>query len=450
MESSILIRLGSILAVISLLTLQGCATQAEKSAGMRTFLKQGRPDMALMEVEKDGESDDVMVNMNRGILRSMNGDFEGSNKALEIAKEKIQELYSTSISEQAAAVIVNDETISFDGDRYEQVLVHAYKALNYISMGDLDAARVEIMQSDVKMMEWGDAPEEDPFVRYLSGIIFEALGEKDSALVSYRQAVDAYKATKERHGLNVPSQLKQDLLTLLANEKLWGEYKNYKKEFSMPDFKAQKTTGKGELVIIMHNGLAPQRDQKTIESYSNILALNIKVALPTYPNPPEYVNQVRLSIGGQTKMLETVENIDGLARAALNEDIALITTRAIARVVAKKKIEKETGDRGGAYGGFAQLAMMVVNHATEIADTRCWNTLPQQIQIGRVFLPEGKQNLKIEVIGTGGVLRDTIEVPVTIKANQKTIINRYWTAPVSVAPVAGTVITASNTSGGRS
>ncbi len=155
MESSILIRLGSILAVISLLTLQGCATQAEKSAGMRTFLKQGRPDMALMEVEKDGESDDVMVNMNRGILRSMNGDFEGSNKALEIAKEKIQELYSTSISEQAAAVIVNDETISFDGDRYEQVLVHAYKALNYISMGDLDAARVEIMQSDVKMMEWG-------------------------------------------------------------------------------------------------------------------------------------------------------------------------------------------------------------------------------------------------------------------------------------------------------
>ena len=434
MVSSMTTRFVGLLAITSLLVLQGCATSAEKSAGMRNFLKQGRPDMALQEVEKEGaESDDVMVNMNLGILRAMNRNFEGSNAALEKAKEKIQDLYSTSITEQAAAVIVNDETISFDGDRYEQVLVHAYKALNYISMGDLDAARVEILQSDVKMMEWGDAPEEDPFMRYLAGIVFEALGEEDSALVSYRKAADVYKATLARHGINVPNQLKQDLLRLLARNKLWGEYKQYKKTFGMQQWKAPSTKGKGELVVIMNNGLAPQRDQKTIQSYSNVLALNVKVALPDYPRPPEYVNQMRLNVGGDQKLFETVENIDGLARAALEDDLPIITTRAVARAVAKKTAEKEAGDQGGLFG---QLAMMVVNQATEIADTRCWNTLPQEIQVARVFLPEGKHTAKIDVIAQTGAVVDTIEIPVSIKSGRKTLIAKHWVAPRPVAPVA--------------
>jgi len=436
MGSSMIVRIAGVLAALSLLVLQGCATSAVKSAGMRTMLLQGRADQALMEVEKKGMTDDVMVNMNLGILRAMNGKFEASNQALEKAKEKIQDLYSTSITEQAAAVIVNDETISFDGDRYEQVLVHAYKALNYISMGDLDAARVEILQSDVKMMEWGDAPEEDPFMRYLAGIVFEALGEEDDAIVMYRKAVKVYAVTKPRHGLNAPVQLKKDLLRLLAKAKLWGEYKDYKRRFGMNGWKPLKNKGKGEVVLMVHNGLAPQRDQKTIQSYSSALALNVKIALPAYPNPPTYVNQMRLTAGGKSQLLETVENMDGLARAALDDDIALITTRAVARAVAKKTAEKKVRDEHGPLG---QFAMMVVNHATEIADTRCWNTLPQEVQMSRVFLPQGKHNLRVDVIGQGGVIRDTLYIPVVVKAGHKTIVNKFWTAPRPVAP-AGTLV----------
>jgi hypothetical protein len=441
------IKAGGILFVLSLLILQGCTTSAQKSADMRSMLMQGRADQALMEVEKKGESDDVMVNMNLGILRAMNGKFDASNQALEKAKEKIQELYSTSITEQAAAVIVNDETISFDGDRYEQVLVHAYKALNYISLGDLDAARVEILQSDVKMMEWGDAPEEDPFMRYLAGIVFEALGDEDDAMVMYRRAVIVYDVTKSKHGLTAPNQLQKDLLRLLAKAKLWDEYKDYKKRFNMDSWKPPVTKGKGEVILVMHNGLAPQRDQKTIQSYSSAMALNVKIALPTYPNPPAYIDQMRLTVEGQSQLLETVENIDGLARAALDNDMAVITTRAIARAVAKKTAEKEVGENAGAYAGFTQLAMMVVNQATEIADTRCWNTLPQEVQLARVFLSEGKHNLTVEVIGQGGALRDTLNISVIVKAGRKTIVNKYWVAPRPVVPTGAGTKLASTSAG---
>jgi len=442
MRSSMIVRTGGLLAVFGLLVLQGCATSAQKSAGMRDMLAHGRPDHALMEVEKEADTDDVMVNMNLGILRAMNGKFEASNTALEIAKNKIQELYSTSVTEQAAAVIVNDESISFDGDRYEQVLVHAYKALNYIALGDLDAARVEILQSDAKMMEWGDAPEEDPFMRYLAGIVFEALGEKDDAMVWYRSAIKVYEATKSRHGLNIPTQLKKDLLTLLAEAKLWGEYKNTKKRLGMSNWKPLKNKGKGEVILIMNNGLTPQRDQTTIESHSSVMAANVKIALPIYPNPPAYVDQMRVSVGGQSVLMETVENIDGLARAALDDDIAVITVRAVARAVAKKTAEDKAGDQGG---GWMQLAMMVVNQATEIADTRGWNTLPQEIQISRLYLPAGQHTLRVDVVGHGGVIRDVMNIPVNVKARGKTIINKFWTGPraIAAAPVipGGGVIT---------
>lgn len=421
------IRFGVVVAaMMSALVLQGCSTHAQKSADMRLLLQQGRPDMALMEVEKDSGSDDVLVNMNRGMLKRMTRDYEGSNQALEAAKLKIEELYATSITEQAGAVIINDETISFDGDRYEQVLVHAYKALNYIAMGDLDAARVEILQSDVKMMEWGETPEEDPFVRYLAGIVFETLGEKDDALISYRKAVEVYKKTKDRHGLNVPNQLKQDLLRMLADAKLWNEFRQYQIEFGMTGWKSPSTSGMGELVVLMHNGLTPQRDQKAFQTWSPEMAFNIRVAVPHYPNPPTYVNQVRLSVATESKLLETVENIDGLARASLDADMPIITTRAIARAVVKKKAEKEAGDRGN---GLMQLAMLVVNTATEIADTRCWNTLPQEIQLGRVLLPAGSHELRMDVIGMGGIIVDTYNIPVTIKAGRKTILSEHWTAP---------------------
>ena len=436
MRSPMIVRTGGLLAAFGLLVLQGCATSAQKSAGMRDMLAHGRPDHALMEVEKDAETDDVMVNMNLGILRAMNGKFEASNTALEIAKNKIQELYSTSVTEQAAAVLVNDETISFDGDRYEQVLVHAYKALNYVALGDLDAARVEILQSDAKMMEWGDSPEEDPFMRYLAGIVFEALGEKDDAMVWYRNAIKVYKATKSRHGLNIPTQLKKDLLRLLAEAKLWGEYKDTKKRLGMSNWKPLKNKGKGEVILIMNNGLTPQRDQMIMTQHSPVMAGEIKIALPTYPNPPAYVDQMRVSANGRSTIMETVENIDGLARAALDDDIAAITVRAVARAVAKKTTEKELGDNGGAYAGFMQLGMMIMNQATEIADTRGWNTLPQEIQISRLYLPAGQHTLRVEVIGHGGAIRDVMNIPVNVKVGGKTIINKYWTGP---RPIAATI-----------
>ena len=439
---NLLSRLTIVLAALVVLNLQGCATSAQKSSGMRNALATGQFDKALAEVEKEAGSDDVMVNMNLGMLRRLNGDYKGSNAAFEKAKNQIEALYSTSISEQAGAVMVNDETISFEGDRYEQVLVHAYMAMNFIDMGDLDSARVEILQADVKMMEWGETPEEDPFMRYLAGIVFEALGDDDDALVSYRKAVKVYQKTRDRQGFGVPVQVREAYFRMLARNGLRNELSTAKKEFGMTNWQRPDTRGQGELVMILNNGLSPQRHQKAFQTWSTEMSMNIRIAVPDYPQPPRYVPRVKMSVNGQNALLETVENIDGLARASLSDDMPVITARAIARAVVKKKSEKEAGERSG---GLAQLAMLVVNTATEIADTRCWNTLPQEIQLARAWLPEGQYPVTFEVIAEGGRVVDRFTRKVTIKAGRKTIIIDHWLAPNTTR---GSVLSTAN-SGGR-
>jgi len=423
MSIRLLGQLSTIFAALAILTLQGCATSAEKSQGMRQMMELNRHDMALIEAEKQlaDDAEGVMQNMNVGVLRRLNHDYKGSNEAFTLAKEKISELYSTSITEQAGAVLTNDESISFRGDKFEQVLIHLYMAANYLSMGDIDSSRVELLQSQVKMDEWGEPKDETPFMRYFSGIMFEMLGEEDTATVSYRKAIDAYINTKDKHGLNVPMQLKYDLLRMLAKMKLWGEYKDYKKQFGLEKYKVPKTKGKGELVVVFGNGMAPQREQKTFQTYSTELALNIKVAVPDYPNPPVVLNKARLHINDKYYPLEIVSNIDGLARASLAEDMPIITTRAIARAIVKKKAEHEAGKQGN---GLLQLAFTVLNHATEIADTRCWNTLPQEFELSRVFLPEGDHVIKIEVVGPTGHIVDTIIRNVKIEAGKKSVISK--------------------------
>lgn len=417
-----------VLLVLCVLLLQACATSAQKTADMRNLIIHTQYDKALQEAEKllNKTPDGVMENMNVGMLRHLLGNYAASNQAFEVAKQRIEALYATSISEQVGATVINDELISFQGDRFEQVLIHLYMAMNFLKLGQTDSARVELLQSQVKMNEWGEPSDEVPFMRYFAGIIYELLGEEDSATVSYRKAVDAYRNTHDKHNLNIPHYLKQDLLRMLASMKIWDEYRQYKKQFELASYQPPKTDGMGELVMIMGNGLAPQREQKVFRTWAPTLSLNIKVAVPDYPRPTVQLPRMRVKINNNYYSMETVSNIDGMARAALSENMPQITTRAIARAVAKKKSEKDLGDK---QGPLAQFALMVINQGTEIADTRCWSTLPQAFKLTRIYLPEGEYSLGIEVLSASGHIIDIISQRVKIAAGAKTVITDHWIAP---------------------
>jgi len=421
---------GRIILVLLSLYLGGCATYSMQATSMRDNLLTGRTDLARKTAEeKDQNQDDVLASLNKGMLRRMTDDYVGSNQILEVAKQRMESLYGVSVSDAAASVTINDAVRDYKGDRYEQILLHAYMAMNYLQLGELDSARVEMLQADVKMMEWGEQPDEDPFVRYLAGMIYEALGEDDQALVSYRKAWNVYIATRNEQLLAVPVILKKDLLRLLAAQGLWDECRKLKSEFGLANFKPTELSDDfGELIVILNNGLAPIREESSIMTFSPEVQSNVRIAFPVYKYESTPVNKARLKISEKLFDLETVENIDRLARQALDEDMPLVMTRAITRAVVKYQSQKSAQEQH-ALAGFL---LTVTNLATERADTRSWTTLPQEIQITRVVLPVGQQDVSIEIVNAAGRVIDSIDTSVNILPRQHSFLTRHWIAPVPV------------------
>ena len=430
-------RLSELLVVVCFtFMLQSCATYGDFAMTMRDGLLAGKPAQSLTIIEQEDPSQtEVIASLDKGMLRRMTGDYSGSNKIFEVAKQEIEKLYGVSITENFYSMTINETFRGYEGDRYEQLLLHAYMAMNYIQLGEFDGARVEMLQAKVKMMEWGDEPEEDAFIRYLSGIIYESLGEFDDALISYRQAYIAYK---ENDGKQYPLpsyELKSDLLRLLAWQGLWDEYKSYKKEFGMATYKPVKqSAGFGELVIMLNNGLAPVRSETAIQIFSSDVQQNLRVAFPVYRTPAQTLYTAQVVVGDQKYALEAIENIDALARHSLEQDMPGIMARATARAVVKYNTQSNAQDQGSLAG----LLMTVTNMVTERADTRSWTTLPQEIQLKRVVLPVGKHQVRIQMLNAAGQVVDVLDEEVTIRSRQASFMIKHWNTPVPKAVTVST------------
>ncbi len=410
------------------LLLQSCASYGSHALTMRDGLLTGQPELSLAIAEKrDLDQEEVIASLDKGMLRRINKDYSGSNQILEVAKQEIEQLYGVSITENLAAVTINETLRGYQGDRYEQLLIHAYMAMNYIQLGQIDGARVEMLQANVKMMEWGDEPEEDAFLRYLEGIIYENMGEKDSALISYRKAYLTYKEKGGEQFPLPPEQLKKDLLRLLAWNGLWSEYKSFKKEFDMPNFKAAKASKKfGELVVILNNGLAPIRGETALPIFSTEVQKNLRIAFPVYKQPRKSLHSARVSVNNKQQSLETVEDIDARARHSLEQAMPGIMARGAVRAVIKYNTQQTANESSGIAG----LLMTITNLVTERADTRSWTTLPQEIQLKRILLPVGEHKMQIQLVNAAGNIVDTIDEKIIIKPKKSSFVIKHWNTPI--------------------
>ncbi len=418
-----------VLLIVIAASLQSCASYATHATSMRDGLLQGKPNLSLAIAEKkDPDQEEVISSLDKGMLRRINNDFSGSNQIFEVAKQEIEQLYGVSITENLAAVTINETLRGYEGDRYEQLLLHAYMAMNYLQRGQADGARVEMLQANVKMMEWGDEPEEDAFLRYLEGIIYESLGESDSALISYRKAYTVYK---EKGGSQYPiasDGIKKDLLRLLAKLGLWSEYKSYKKEFNMESYKPAKASKKvGELVIILNNGLAPIRSEAAVPIFSTEVQQNLRVAFPVYQQQKQLLYTPRIYVDNKQYQMETVEDIDALARYSLEQAMPGIMLRATARAVLKYNSQHSAEEKSALAG----LLLTITNLVTERADTRSWTTLPQAIELKRLSLPVGEHTVQIKMQNALGQVVDVMDQKVTIKPRQPSFLIKHWNAPVA-------------------
>jgi len=448
------------------LLLSGCATYSDSFGVIQHNLAAQQYDDALKVIEKQSGSktDRVLYLLNKGMVLRMKRDFTGSNQALEAAKMEMERLYAASVSEHTLSFLVNDATVSYGGEDYEQVLVHLYMALNYLELGQPGEARVEAMQVDAKLREIGEKFSgnkftEDALSRYLTGLIFEELGEWSDAMISYREAYEAYKKYQANYGTAMPEMLKHDLLRLSKRQGLKDEEKQYRNAFGIALPPAINDAVKqGELVFILNNGLAPIKREKVtslsapppsmvMDAAANkpitlAPAVFVDIALPYYESQANNVTGARIRVAEKQANTELMENIDAIARSSLNSHMAAITARSIARAIAKVQIQ-ETVDRAGERSNndpaveiLSSIFVRVASVATERADTRSWLTLPANIQMARLPLPPGTYTITVELLDANSQIVTARNYPgVVITEARKTYLTQHWTPSIQPSTV---------------
>lgn len=416
--------------------LGGCATFSDSFTPIERDLLQNQPQLALQALDKThyGAGDEVLFLLDKGMLLQMVNDYAASNEAFEAAKKRIDALYGTSVTQTAASFLVNDSTRAYAGEPYERALLHLYMALNYLQLGKLDDARIEAQQVELTEREEAQSVSkarymDDGLARYLTGKIYEALGDWSDARISYLQAYNAYRVYDRRFGFVMPRFVEYDLLRLTQHEGMRDEYRRLSQRFTLPGSPIDPTRpGRGELIFLLHSGLAPIKRELATTVVNPENGRLIRIAVPQYVRRYDPVADARVTVGDVSATTEVADDVASLAIEDLKARMPAIMARALARAAAKDVTAREVQKHNPLLG----LAVNVTNVLTERADTRSWLTLPDAIHLADVVLVPGTYTVKVDLLDRSGAILTTREFPnVVIGDGQKTFLSYHWISPAT-------------------
>ncbi len=478
-------------SLLAALFMIGCSSYSMQEVYIS--LEAGNPEKAFTYMtEKGPKKSNLPFLFEHGLVAHYANRFPESNVALSFAEDISEDLYTRSVSKEALAMLTNDLARPYAGTRYERLLSHYYRVLNYIYLNQLDGALVECRRA-TNLINAYKAEDEDydffaaGFLAYLSGMCFEATGEWNDAFISYRQAETYYQHAAAKTKMKMPEDIGHALVRLARKLGFIEEAAHYRNRYGEPPIQPERS---GELILFYESGYVPSKYEKTLtfpilkidtendafrkgnqhnekaarnyvdtllsrqgKNYANAdLEYLLHVAMPAISSKRPHLAGVTVRVGTTEQHGIPVADIQTMAIEALNAQHATILIRSMTRAVlkylvyrvakaaAEKKAEeekkrdeekKELTDEEKKKLATAQLwsdilgtGINIVNIATEKADTRSWETLPNQIFLVRMPLPEGVHNVNLSFLNADGQNSGTRTLQnVEIYPNRITFLN---------------------------
>lgn len=403
----------------------------------------------------------LMYWLDKGIVAHHAGKYNDSIKYFDMADKIADELTPK-----------RDELLysaTYPGENYELVYINLFQALNYVFVGQYDEALVEARKVDHKLRTLAINSQnksheytEDPFARYLLGLIYEDAGELNDALISYRMAIDGYTASITYPSIRLPPVdlvaryirvadklgFKQEILEIKS--KYPGLYNNI--DLS----NKRKLSGDGGEVVLLHfNGFAPYKvnhyeptpvvaDVEGVQ-YSSIYT----IALPQFVPSPNTIQYAKITLynallGTEEYPLYTypVENIEHIAFQTLENRLPLLRARAIvaANIDFRVKKEIEIDDRKRQQSKnynfwdslWQSLPKIILGGAAHSiiagpgyldADKSSWKTLPKEVNMATGDIPEGAYYARIDFYDQNNRIVSTKTIKnINVVAGRKTFI----------------------------
>jgi hypothetical protein len=393
--------------------LPGCAQHARVICEPVELAYKGDAAGAVQALDRtavaESPRDAFLYHAMRGQLLQMAGDFAGSNLEFEAAAATADALAPWSVTETLTDYTVNDAVKAYAGEDYERAYLHYYMARNYLALDDTEGALVELRRLDEVFRKLDARYEDDRryqddgFIRYLSGLIYESAGLLDDARVDYKLALAAYDSGG---GLILGVPPPRGLVGSLARLEEGGR-------------------GATEIVVVIESGWAPYKREESVEVpvYAPLvpeglrgasgLAALVKIAYPEYVSVGAWGGEFAAGAGaggcaGDGAIRaggELAQDLDALAREALDRRLPAAQLRSTMRATAKQLAlmkakhegEENRGERADGDDGFWSWLLRAIFEdiattavaETEQADTRSWIMLPAAMWIVRIPVEPG-------------------------------------------------------------
>jgi len=382
-------------AALPLLLAAACATYPQRTAQAYAAFEAGQLDVAADLYADPATTDSgFLAGVETGSVAFAAGDWDGALAHFSSAHATIKEIEDRALisvadaGESLLTWAVNDSMSSYRGEGFERVMLHACMGLCYLGRGELDDAGVEARLAN-RLLETEEGLYEKQYAagglgHFLSAVVYELFDQPDNAYIDYKRMLEKQVGVElaGRAALRLSQQLGFD-----------DEHQQWESRFGVD---AGRPDGAASIVLIAGVGEGPYKEEITlpIPTGDGILQWSV----PTLAQRPQRVSAVELSLEGSGSGVRTdvIENVYTVTKENLDDRIAWLAVKSAVRGVLKRELTQQLEKESS---GFGALIGTVFTLATERADLRAWQTLPNTWQAARVFVAPGEHALRLQAIG---------------------------------------------------
>ena len=387
------------------LLLAGCASYESQTRSFRGAWNGGSTGQAAhiasREAGKRSDSRDAVVwFLEQGAALRADGQFAASNHAFGQAERRIafyDRQAKVRLSREATGLLTNLAALPYEGRGYDRVMLNTYQALNFLQLGQAEAALVELRQAH--------AEQDAEVVRNARRIVAarKSAGKYERAIrnakldelqpdVSLDYGAFVNPFTDFLHALCLWSLAADNrenaLVSLRRIHSTLGGPEFLADEIKLVDRILGGAKHPDLTYVIFETGVAPIRREVRLDV--PLFDKNVLYVAAAFPRLERRGNSTpaHVATGGAKREATLICDMDAVVGRDFRTELPAVIFRTLAATAAKaavaKKVREEAGDLGA-------IAGLLYQATTARADLRTWTTLPKAFRVCRVETPADRK-----------------------------------------------------------